>query len=263
MEEKNNYTEILSSRLKEARLGKNMTIEELAREIDVQRQTLNYVELNKKGRSLTISNLIKVADVLGVSIDYLLGRVKSKNGILNSYNIEEWGNNTLGSFDKFMDEIKEQNLSYDLNAYIFVNYVTKNVMKEIFEKIKGKVESKEELNKAEVRKLEFLSAYTQYIKCQKTENYSYLRFLVNEKWSDHYDTIIEECANLSNYNRDKKIKIEFNVISSFQEMLEEFEEYLSHKIDKELKTVKEDVVNKIVKDNRYFYRILRYFNEAE
>ena len=263
MEEKNNYTEILSSRLKEARIGRNMTIEELANEIDVQRQTLNYVELNKKGRSLTIPNLIKVADVLGVSIDYLLGRVESKNGILNSYNIEEWGNNTLGSFDKFMDEIKEQNLSYDLNAYIFVSYVNNNIMKEIFEKIKSKVESKEELSQAEVQKLDFLSVYTQYIKHQKTENYSYLRFLVNEKWSDHYDTIIEECERLSNYNRNKKVKIEFDIISNFQEMLEEFKEYLSHKIDKELKTAKEDVVNKIVKDNRYFYRILRYFNEEE
>ena len=79
MEEKqnNNYSSILSKRLKQARMAKDLTIEQLADMIGVQRQTLNYVELDKTGRSLTVTNLIKVADTLEVSLDYLLGRVDS------------------------------------------------------------------------------------------------------------------------------------------------------------------------------------------
>ena len=261
--EKNDYTEILSSRLKEARNSKGLTIEQLAEKIGIQRQTLNYVELNKKGRGLTITNLIKVADTLEVSLDYLLGRVKGKNDISSEDTIKEWSNNTLGSFDRFMDEIKSQQFSYDLNPYIFISYVNKNVLKEVKDKIKNKVENQEKLNKTEENKLKFLLEYVCYLKEQKTENYDYLRFLVNNKWKDDYDKIIHECDKLNDFNKNNQTKIDFDVILKFQIMLEEFEEYLYHKIEQKLRYSTLDMIEKIVKDNRYYYRILKYFKEAK
>ena len=261
--EKNDYTEILSSRLKEARTSKGLTIEQLAEKIGVQRQTLNYVELNKKGRGLTITNLIKVADTLEVSLDYLLGRVEGKSDISNNDNIKEWNNNTLGSFDKFMDEIKNQQLSYDLNPYIFVAYVKNNVLKEVQDKIKNKINKQESLNQAEKQKLKFLLEYVYYLKGRKAENYDFLRFLINRQWKDNYDKIIQECEKLNDYSKNKQTEIDFDVILNFQKMLGEFEDHLSIKIDQNLNNAKLDMIDKIEKDNRYYYRILKYFEEVK
>lgn len=264
MEEKenNNYTEILARRLTETRLSKGISIEQLADTIGVQRQTLNYVESNKEGRSLTVANLIKVANALEVSLDYLLGRVESKSNISNSYDIEEWENNTLGSFDKFMDEIKFQNLPNDLNPYIFVTCVNNNILKEILDKISIKVKSKTELNKAEVAKINFLLEYVEYVCCDKVKYYAYLAFLVQQYWGDRYDTIIKECENLVRYGNGEEVNINFDNISEFKKILEVFEEYLSQTVDRKLKSSKRDMISKIVKDNRYFYNIHRYFEKV-
>jgi transcriptional regulator with XRE-family HTH domain len=264
MEEKGNntYTEILARRLTEARMSKGMSVEQLADTIGVQRQTLNYVESNKEGRSLTVANLIKVADILEVSLDYLLGRVEGKSDISNNYDIKEWDNNTLGSFDKFMDEIKSQNVSNDLNPYIFVTYVNNNILKEILDKISIKVKSKTALNKAEISKIKFLLEYVEYVCYYKGEYYKYLDFLVYQHWANRYDIIIKECENLVSYSNGKEVNIEFDNITRFQEMLKEFEEYLLHKIDRGLNNSIQDMMIKIVKDNRYFYNIQRYFNEV-
>ena len=260
--ENNDYTKVLADRLKEARTSKGLTIEQLADKIGIQRQTLNYVELNKKGRGLTIANLIKVADTLEVSLDYLLGRTKGKSDISNNDNNEEWNNNTLGVLDKFMDGTKIQQFPADLIPYIFVTYVRNNVLKEVLDKISNKVENRDDLNQTEVEKLEFLFEYVCYLKGRKVENYNYLRFLVNEVWKDNYDKVIDECRNLNNYNTNKDIEIDFKVIAKFQVMLGEFEEYLCAKVNTGLKNSILDMIDKIVKDNRYFYRILKYFEEV-
>ncbi len=263
MEEKenNNYTKTLADRLKLARIAKGISVEQLADTIGVQRQTLTYVESSKEGRGLTVANLIKVADTLDVSLDYLLGRIGGKSDILNSYDVEEWGNNTLGSFDKFMDEVKFQNLSNDLNPYIFVTYVNNNILKEVVDKISIKIESKTALNKAEVAKINFLLEYVEYISCDKVKYYSYLEFLIYQYWGDRYDTIIKECENLVRYGDGEEVNINFDNIREFKKILEEFEEYLSNIVDRELNNVKQDMIIKIIKDNRYFYNIHRYFEE--
>ena len=147
-EEKNSYLEVLASRLKTARNAKGMTIEQLANQIGVQKQTLNYVELNKRGRGLTISNLIKVADTLEVTTDYLLGRIDDLYDVSNAIdNSEDWHNDTLGLRDKVINEIEMQQLPYDLNQYILVTYITDNVLRIVLSTIKTKVMNKEELNK--------------------------------------------------------------------------------------------------------------------
>ncbi len=208
-------------------------------------------------------DLIKIADVLETSIDYLVGRVDNKNEVAQKSDINnEWGNNTLGSFDKFMAELQAQNLSCDMNAYIFVAYVNNNILEDLLNKIKNKVARKNNITEFEKHKVEFLLRYVDYVTSQKIELYEYLRFIVTRKWAN-FSNIKDECQKLLNYNENKKLEIYFDNIKAFKSMLHEFEEYLSFKVDTELKASKTNMIEKINKDNRYFYTIQKYFKEVE
>ena len=262
MKGENEFVKILSLRLGAERIKKGLTLDELADKTGITRQIINYVEVGDENRTLKLKDIIKIADILEVSIDYLVGRIDSKTDTAYKTDIKEWCNNTLGSFDKFMDEIKDKNLSYYFNAYIFVAYVNNNVIKETLDKIKNKIEQQSNLNKAEVQKLEFLSKYVTYIREQKTKSYDYLRYLVNEEWKDDYIGIEEECKKMVEYSENSNIEINFDIILKFQEMLGEFEEYLSYEVNKQLNTSKIDLIDKIVKDKRYFYKIEQYFEEV-
>ena len=59
-----------SERLKELRISKGLTMEQLGKEIESTRGTIGNFE-NKKP---SLDMLIKIADYFGVSIDYLVGR---------------------------------------------------------------------------------------------------------------------------------------------------------------------------------------------
>lgn len=64
--------EILTRRLKEARLSKKYTQEDLGKLIKVQKSTICHFE--KGDRTPSIEMLVLLADELQVSIDYLTGR---------------------------------------------------------------------------------------------------------------------------------------------------------------------------------------------
>ena len=59
-------------RLEAARKAKNITQQDLANVIGVQRQKISYIENDTPGRSFTIQEFIKVVNTLGVSADWLL-----------------------------------------------------------------------------------------------------------------------------------------------------------------------------------------------
>ncbi|MBU5333597.1 helix-turn-helix transcriptional regulator [Anaerocolumna aminovalerica] len=61
-----------STRLKDLRLSKNMTLEQLGKEIDSTKATIGNFENGNRKPSLDM--LIKLADFFNVSIDYLVGR---------------------------------------------------------------------------------------------------------------------------------------------------------------------------------------------
>ena len=262
-EEKNSYLEVLASRLKTARNAKGMTIEQLANQIGVQKQTLNYVELNKRGRGLTISNLIKVADTLEVTTDYLLGRIDDLYDVSNAIdNSEDWHNDTLGLRDKVINEIEMQQLPYDLNQYILVTYITDNVLRIVLSTIKTKVMNKEELNKNEMQKLCILSEYLKYIMRQETECYQYLDFLISKQTRYSYNTINIEIERLRQYNHNKDMAINFEDLSMFQELLTRMEKMFSITIDEKFKNAKDEMIKKIVKNNMYYREISKYFTET-
>lgn len=61
-----------SERLKELRLSKGLTMEQLSKEIETTRGTIGNFENGNKKPSLDM--LIKIANYFDVSIDYLVGR---------------------------------------------------------------------------------------------------------------------------------------------------------------------------------------------
>lgn len=68
--------EILAKRLKECRLEKGYTQAEAANYSDITEHTYQNYELMARQPKLEI--LIRIADVYGVSLDYLVGRTDKK-----------------------------------------------------------------------------------------------------------------------------------------------------------------------------------------
>lgn len=67
---------MFGDRLKELREEKELTQEELGKFLNVSRQTISGYEAGSIEPS--IKNLIKLADIFNVSLDYLLGRTKER-----------------------------------------------------------------------------------------------------------------------------------------------------------------------------------------
>lgn len=69
--------EILAKRLKELRIENNYSQYEIADMIGIAQVTYSHYELGK--RSVSIQNLVKIAQIYNVSVDYLLGLSDNKN----------------------------------------------------------------------------------------------------------------------------------------------------------------------------------------
>lgn len=67
----------LGNRIREERLKLNLTQSELAEKVDLSDTYIGAIERGE--RSLTVASLIKVANVLGVSVDYLLSDLIDEN----------------------------------------------------------------------------------------------------------------------------------------------------------------------------------------
>lgn len=61
--------ENLGSRIKAERQSRGITQEQLAERVDI---STNFMSLIENGRNMSIETLVRVSDVLGVTVDYLL-----------------------------------------------------------------------------------------------------------------------------------------------------------------------------------------------
>lgn len=84
-------------KLKELRMEKNISSEQLAEEVDVTKSLIWSYEINKKEPSNT--HLIKIADYFEVTVDYLLDREKKKFDINLQSPIEDINENFIISID--------------------------------------------------------------------------------------------------------------------------------------------------------------------
>ncbi|WP_434303938.1 helix-turn-helix transcriptional regulator [Clostridium botulinum] len=101
----------IKDRLKCERLRKDLNQTELAKLLNVSKQTVsNWENGNRIPDTLTLS---KLADFFNCSVDYILGRSENRNGIISEANID--GNNYEFELDKniFPNGItREQMINY-------------------------------------------------------------------------------------------------------------------------------------------------------
>lgn len=90
----------IAFKIKQSAKNKKITIKQLLEECNLN---VNYISQFANGRDMTAGNLYSIADYLGVSIDYLLGRTDTptaySTGISNvQMNVNSpQGNNTINS----------------------------------------------------------------------------------------------------------------------------------------------------------------------
>lgn len=70
----------LSARLQKLRIERQLTQAELARQCDFPQPLVSLYEKPTSNRLPTLYGIVKLANVLGVSTDYLLGRTKERTG---------------------------------------------------------------------------------------------------------------------------------------------------------------------------------------
>ncbi|ABS33754.1 helix-turn-helix transcriptional regulator [Clostridium botulinum] len=80
---------MFGDRLKELREEKQLTQEELGKFLNVSRQAISSYESEETEPS--INNLIKLANIFNISLDYLLGRTKERYNL----NLEDKKNKDL------------------------------------------------------------------------------------------------------------------------------------------------------------------------
>lgn len=100
------------NRFKEIRIKRNITQVDLAKKIDVKQETISAYE---SGKALPSADaLIKIADYLNTSTDYLLGRIEDDSP-LSGFNIKEMNPKTykmLNNFIMLKDKEKDDVLWY-------------------------------------------------------------------------------------------------------------------------------------------------------
>ena len=100
------------NRFKEIRVKRNITQVDLAKQIDVKQETISAYESGKAVPSAEA--LIKIADYLNTSTDYLLGRIDDDSP-LSGFNIKEMNPKTykmLNNFIMLKDKEKDEVLWY-------------------------------------------------------------------------------------------------------------------------------------------------------
>ena len=100
------------NRFKELRIKRNITQVDLAKQINVKQETISAYE---SGKALPSADaLVKIADYLNTSTDYLLGRIEDDSP-LSGFNIKEMNPKTykmLNNFIMLKDKEKDDVLWY-------------------------------------------------------------------------------------------------------------------------------------------------------
>lgn len=270
----NIHLNILATRLREVREEKELSQLELAKKVNergivkITTEKINYCELNIAGRKLQIEELVEIAEVLNVSIDYLLGRTQSRtnktdNGLSDFTNatISLWGNDTLGVIDMLIQEYNDKGIVADLKTYLFVAYVTTNIFGDTIESIEEKINKHADITHLETQKIAFLKDYIRYFEIQKTQFYRMVAVLA-DKHKNKFESAIIECENILQYNSNKDIKIDFSKLIMVNFPLELFKNHLKSELHKLMNISLEEMVEKTRTDNKYFNKIKKFFNEV-
>ena len=109
--------------LRELRLSKKLTQEETAKIIGVARGTYTHYELNK--REPDNDTLLKIANLFGVTTDYLLGHTSSTEAKKTPKDLAKLLENTEVMFDGEVHHLDEEDKQKLKNALEFVFWQAK------------------------------------------------------------------------------------------------------------------------------------------
>lgn len=104
-------TVLIGNRIRSARLLRNMTADVLAEKIGLASVTLRHIETGANKTSLL--TLMRIADALDVSVDYLLGRVATPVdtktlSLREAYNLTEYQEQMLtATIEKLIPVVKD------------------------------------------------------------------------------------------------------------------------------------------------------------
>lgn len=271
---KNEYFDILSARLREEREKQGISQADLAKMVNARKRVkittekINYCELNITGRKLQLEDLAEIAEVLNVSMDYLMGRTQSEtnstnNGLSDSTNemIAQWGNDTLGVVDMLIQRYNYESVITDLKTYLFVTYVATNILGDTIQGIEDKVKNKKNITHLEIQKVEFLKNYIQYFGDQKTTFYRFVAVLA-DKHKDSFERAVAECEKILQYNSNKDIEINFGKLISINVSLELFRKQMRPELQDRMYISLDNMVETTSNDKRFFNKIKKYFREV-
>lgn len=263
----NAYLCALSDRLQKLRTEKKLSQQELAKKAGTIREKIMYAELNLQGRVLKADELAEIAKVLEVSTDYLLGISNSltsnnSNGLSDISNnlVAKMGDNQIGLLDKMIPELENQKQLEFLQIHIAVSYVNKNILPHILNDIRLKTENNKDLTSVDIQKVSFMIWYLGNFKNQKVEYSDYIQYL-GERYDKLFRNAWGAIGQLTYYNEDKNIKIDYETIGSVKKILNEFESYAECEVIKRLNKSIQDLTYDYVKDDAYFNEIKQAFNE--
>lgn len=96
---------LLGSRIREERISKGLTSDQLSEIVDLSADSLRHIEIGASRPSLT--KLYRIAVALDVSLDYLTGRSPDHGGILldGQYKDLNLDPNQMRLLDKFVSEM--------------------------------------------------------------------------------------------------------------------------------------------------------------
>ena len=261
------YLCALSDRLPMLRTDKGLSQQELAKQAGTIREKIMYAELNLQGRVLKADELAGVAKVLEVSTDYLLGLSNSitsnnSNGLSDMTNslATKMGDNQIGLLDKLLPELEEQKQLQFLQIYIAVAYVNKNLIPYILNDIKLKTDNNKELLSIDIQKVSFMVWYLGNFKNQKVEYSDYIQYL-GERYDKLFRNAWGAIGQLTYYNEDKNVKIDYATMGSIRKVLSEFESYAECEVIKRLNKAVQNMTYDYIKDDTYFNEIKQSFNE--
>lgn len=271
---KNEYFDILSARLREIREAKGISQANLAKMVNARKKVkittekINYCELNIAGRKLQLEDLAEIAEVLNVSMDYLMGRTQSEtnstnNGLSDITNemIAQWGNDTLGVVDMLIQRYNYESVITDLKTYLFVTYVATNILGDTIQGIEEKVKNKKDITHLETQKIDFLKEYIQYFGNQKTTFYRQVAVLA-DKHKESFEKAVEECEKILQYNSNKDIEINFGKLISINFALDLFRKQMRPELQDRMSVSLENMVETTRNDKRFFNKIKKYFREV-
>lgn len=92
-------------RLRDLRVEKNMTQEDLSKKLNVSRATVGRYETNERFPDKDI--LKKIADIFDVSLDFLLGRTDNRSSFSKKQISLNKNNYNYNSYRELEDKIKE------------------------------------------------------------------------------------------------------------------------------------------------------------